>query len=77
MSTFLIAGTPGNSLETVTAQVGGSLQGVGAVELQINQATTVVTDFGATRQIQKEEVLLLVNLFTQYITRMNWPFATS
>lgn len=77
MSTFLVGGTPGNSLETITAQTGGSLQGVGAVELQVNQATSVVTDNGSTRQIQKNEVLILLNLFTQYIERMNWPFASS
>ena len=77
MSTFLVAGSPGNNLETLTAQVGGALQTSNAVELQINQATSVVSDSGATRQIQKEEVLILLNLFEQYITRMNWPYASS
>lgn len=77
MSTFLVAGSPGSSLETVVATTGGALQGSGAVEMQINQATSVVTDSGSTRQIQKNEVLLIVNLFMQYIERMNWPFATS
>ncbi|MEO8837540.1 MAG: hypothetical protein ABI351_02380 [Herbaspirillum sp.] len=77
MSTLLIAGSPGKSLETLVVTTGGSLQGSGAVELQINQATTVVNDNGSTRQIQKEEVLLLLNLFEQNIVRMNWPFAAS
>ena len=77
MSTFLLAGTPGNSLETITAQTGGALQTSNPVELQINQATSVVTDNGATRQIQREEVLLLLNMFEQYLTRMTWPYAAS
>lgn len=77
MSTVLFAGSPGKSLETITVQTGGALQTANAVELQVNQATTVVNDNGTTRQIQKEEVLLLLNIFEQYIIRMNWPFAAS
>lgn len=77
MSTFLVGGAVGASLETLYAQTGGALQSTGAVELQINQATTVVNDSGTTRQISKNEVLLLLNEFEQYVTRMNWPFAAS
>jgi hypothetical protein len=77
MSTFLVGGVVGASLETVYAQTGGALQSTGAVELQINQATTVVNDSGVTRQISRNEVLILLNIFTQYVERMNWPFAAS
>lgn len=77
MSTWVVGGAVGASLETVYAQVGGALQSTGAVELQVNQATTVVNDTGTTRQITKNEVLILLNIFEQYITKMNWPFAAS
>lgn len=77
MSTVLFAGNASQNLEQITVQTGGGLQGVGAVELQVNQATTVVNDNGTTRQISKNEILLLLNIFEQYITRMNYPFASS
>lgn len=78
MSTFLMAATAGQSLETISTGVGGALQtSSNAIELQINQATTVVNDAGVTRQLSKNEVLLLLNIFEQYIIRMTWPFAAS
>jgi hypothetical protein len=77
MSTFLVGGKAGQNLEQLTAQAGGALQTSNAVELQVNQATSVVNDNGTTRQIYREEVLLLLNLFEQYIIRMSWPYAAS
>lgn len=77
MSTFLLAGKAGQSLETISAGTGGSLQGTGDVELQINQATTAVTEGSGTRQLQREEVLILLNIYAQYIQRMTWPYAAS
>lgn len=80
MSTVLIAGTPGSTVESIAQNVGagGSLQGSNVVELQINQATTAVTEGASTRQITREEVLLLLNQFEQVIIGyMNWPYASS
>ncbi len=80
MSTLLLAAAPGNSLETLDTSgvsTGSGMQTSNPVELQINQATSVVTDSGTTRQIQKEEVLILLNIFEQWITRHNWPYASS
>ncbi len=80
MSTLLLAGSPGQSLEYVSTNgvsAGSGMQTSAVVELQINQATSVVNDNGSTRQIQKEEVLILLNIFEQYIVRSTWPYAAS
>lgn len=81
MSTVLYAASPGDSLEKLQTSgitVGGAMQTASVVELQINQATTVVkTQGGGTRQISKSEVLLIMNLQMQVITRNSWPFAAS
>ena len=80
MSTYLIPGVVGQSLETIAqnAAVGGALQtSTNTIELQINQAATLVTDAGTTRAASREEVLLLLEIFKEFITRMNWPYASS
>lgn len=80
MSTVLIAGSPGSTVESVAQNVGagGSLQGSNVVELQVTMATTAVNDGSSTRQVQREEVLILLNIFSQVIVGyMNWPYAAS
>ena len=79
MSTVLVRGSPGDTLETVSSNVaaGTGMQTTSIVELQINQETTAVHDNGGTRQIQKEEVLLLLNIFEQWLVRNSWPYASS
>lgn len=79
MSTFLLAGVPGSTLENITATTGGALQtSTNALELQINQSATLVNDLNSTtRGLQREEALVLMNIFAQYIQRMNWPYASS
>lgn len=80
MSTWLIPGVVGQSLETISqnAATGGALQtSTNTIELQINNAATLVTDNGTTRQVSREEILLLLNIFEQYIIRASFPFAAS
>jgi hypothetical protein len=81
MSTLLIAGSPGQSLEYIDTHgisAGSGMQTSAVVELQVNQATTAVNDGTTTRQIQREEVLVLLNLFQQeIISNLNWPYASS
>lgn len=72
MSTQIIGGNPNYTLEQITNYTGSATTSHN-VELTVDMATTIVKDSGATRQIQREELLLLLNLFEQYITRMNWP----
>jgi hypothetical protein len=62
----------GQSLEQV-ADGAGSATAANNVELTIDQASTIVTDSGATRIISKNEVLLILEIFQQYLIRRNWP----
>lgn len=71
MATRLYGANPGYALESVTEGVGSATTSHN-VELTVDLATTVVTDGGTTRAITKNEVLLILNLFEQYITRSNW-----
>lgn len=71
MATRIFKGNPGDSLESITDGVGSATSSK-SVELTVDLATSIVNDNGTTRAIQKEEVLLVLNLFAQYITRLNW-----
>lgn len=71
MATRLFGANPGYSLESVTEGVGSATTSHN-VELTVDLSTSIVTDGGSTRAIQKEEVLIILNLFEQYITRVNW-----
>jgi hypothetical protein len=71
MATRLYGANPGYNLEQVTEGVGSATSSHN-VELTVDLATTVVNDNGTTRAIQKQEVLLILDLFAQYITRGNW-----
>lgn len=76
MSTILFGGNPGYSLENVTEGT-GSATSAHNVELTVDMATTIVNDNGTTRQIQRNEVILILHLFIQYIEKMNWPVVSS
>ena len=62
----------GQILENVTEAVGAAVA-ANNVELTVDLANTIVTDSGATRTISKNEVLIILEIFEQYITRSNWP----
>lgn len=72
MATRLYGANPGFSLESVVEAV-GSATTTNNVELTVDLASTIVNDSGTTRTISKKEVLLILNLFEQYITRSIWP----
>lgn len=72
MATRRFGANPGFQLESVT-EAAGAATAVNNVELTVDCASTVVNDNGTTRKILKEEVLIILNLFEQYITRSNWP----
>lgn len=62
----------GDQLENVTEAAGAAVA-TKSVELTVDCAATVVNDSGATRKIFKNEVLIILELFQQYIIRSNWP----
>lgn len=62
----------GESLENVTEAV-GSATAADNVELTVDIASTVVKEGGSTRTIYREEVLIILNILSQYITRVQWP----
>lgn len=72
MATRRFGASPSYTLEQVVEAVGAATS-ANTVELTVDLATSVVTDNGATRTISKNEVLLILNLFEQYITRVIWP----
>ena len=72
MATSRYSVAPGASLETVV-QATGAATVTAAIELTVDCAATIVTDSGTTRKISKEEVLLALEEFTQYIVRASWP----
>lgn len=71
MATRLYGAEPGYSLEQVTEGVGSAVSAHN-VELTVNLATTVVQDNGATRAVSKLEVIIILELFKEYIVRSNW-----
>lgn len=72
MATRLYGANPGYQLESVSEGV-GSATSSHDVELTVDLASTIVNDNGTTRTISKEEVLIILSLFEQYILRSNWP----
>lgn len=74
MATRRYMGNAGDSLETITEAVGAATASK-TVELTIDFATSAVTEGASTRAIKKLEVLVILNLFEQYILRdtsNNW-----
>lgn len=68
MATVLYSFNPGNTLETITEQVGAPNSSA-VVELSINIATTTTTEGTGTRAIRKEEVLQALLIITEQIVR--------
>ena len=62
---------PGDVLENVTEAAGAAIV-TKHIELTVDLASTIVTDNGTTRSITKNEVLIALELFQQWITRSNW-----
>lgn len=71
MATRRYGADVGDNLEQVFEDAGAAVNAHN-VELTVDLATSVVGDSGTTRAIQKEEVLIILDLFEQYITRSNW-----
>ncbi len=72
MATRLYGANADFNLEQVTEAVGSPTTAHG-VELTVDLSAALVNDSGSTRTISKNEVLLILELFEQYITRSNWP----
>jgi hypothetical protein len=72
MATRLYGANPSYNLEQVTEAV-GSPTTAHMVELTVDLSLVLINDNGSTRGILKNEVLLILDLFEQYITRSNWP----
>lgn len=72
MATRLYGANPGYNLEQVTEAV-GSPTTAHNVELTVDLAATIVNDSGSTRVISKQEVLIILCMFEQYIVRSIWP----
>lgn len=72
MSVVQYAFNPGNTLETISENVGNPNSSA-LIELNINIASTGVTDAGlasgTTRAITKQEVLQALLIFTEQIVR--------
>jgi hypothetical protein len=63
---------PGANLESLTEAAGAATVTAG-IELTVDLATSIVNDAGSTRTISKNEVLLALEIFEQYIVRGIWP----
>lgn len=72
MATELYGANPGFHLEDVVSGV-GSATSANNVELTVDLSTTIVKDGGSTRTISRTEVLLILELFKEYIVKNNWP----
>jgi hypothetical protein len=72
MATRLYGANVDANLEQVTEAVGNPTTAHN-VELTVDLSAAIVTDSGATRTVSKNEVLLILELFEQYITRSIWP----
>lgn len=82
MATRLYGVNPGVTLDGSVSGTGGVTDGVGSattshnIELTVDLANTIVTDastVSGTRTISRNEVLIALNLFYQYIERQSWP----
>lgn len=72
MATRLYGANVGFHLEDVTEGVGSATTSH-SIELTVDLATNLVTEGSSTRQILKNEVLIALNLFEQYIIKGKWP----
>lgn len=51
----------------------GAATNSNTVELTVDLATTQVTDAGATRTISREEVLVILGQFENWLLAHSWP----
>ena len=72
MATRRYGANPSYSLEQVTEAVGAATV-TNTVELTVDLSASLVKEGAGTRAIYKSEVLFILDLFAQYITRSNWP----
>ncbi len=72
MATRLYGVNVGDTLENVDEEVGSAVEDQN-IELTVDLSTSAVTEGASTRGVLKEEVLIALNLFAQYITRGKWP----
>ena len=72
MATRLYGANPGYSLEQITEAVGPAAT-AHSVELNVDLSNAIISDNGATRTMSREEVLICLDLFKQYIVRSYWP----
>lgn len=73
MATRLWGANVGATLEQVVETAPGPATTANNIELNVDLASTIVTDSGVTRTVSKNEVLLILNLFHQKIVNDNWP----
>lgn len=65
--------SPGETEFQVTEEVGAATNS-DTVELTVDLASTIVTDpSGSTRTISKNEVLIIIDQFRNWITTHDWP----
>lgn len=65
--------SPGETEFSVTEEVGAATNS-DTVELTVDLASSIVTDpSGSTRTISKNEVLLALKQFENWIVTHNWP----
>ena len=73
MATWLWGANPGFQLDQVVETNPGPATTANNVELNVDLSAAIVHDNGATRIISREEVLIILNLFSQKIIRDTWP----
>ena len=64
--------SPGKTEFQIVEEVGAATNS-DTVELTVDLATTAVNDKGTTRTISKQEVLLALDQFRNWIVTHNWP----
>lgn len=72
MATRLYALGPNEQLENVVEGVGSAASSK-IVNLTIDLSTSAVNEGTTTRGILKNEVLICLEIYQQYIVRSNWP----
>ena len=65
--------SPGKTEFNIVEEVGAATNS-DTVELTVDLASTIVTDpSGSTRTISKQEVVLILEMFINWIEKGNWP----
>lgn len=72
MANWLWGANPGYDLDQVVETPAAPASVANTVELNVDLSAAIVHDSGATRSISREEVLIILNLFSQKIIRDSW-----